>query len=517
MKRQWIWFLAGVMALVMTGLILVQAYWINNAMQVKEQQFRQIVYHTLNEVAREVERQEAVYHIMDEAMPMESDTVPWHFDALQYEKQSAPPRRQPAPYSSQNRGFRSPPLEIRDSFSWEVIVGESYMESGTSSVMQEGEIKTMVSSRITRKSVFLRNIMDRMTRELPPVEKRINLDVLNRMIASRLQDRGIDLEYEMAVKKPDNRVLYHTPAYSEETRSGVFQQALFPNDIPSIPAFVSLYFPGEKGFIYRSLGFMRITSIILILTTVLLFAITLLVIFRQKKLSEIRNDFVNNMTHELKTPISTISLAAQMLSDPGFQGPGKNIGQISGIIHEETRRLGLQVEKVLQTAIFDRGRVKLKKKKVDVHRLIETVIKNFELQIRNRQGDIILKDEAQYPEAHLDEVHTINVLSNLVDNALKYSKDRPVITIRTRNRGKGLEISVEDNGIGMTREHQRKIFDKFYRVPTGNIHNVKGFGLGLSYVKKIVEEHGASIRVESQQGKGSKFIIFIPESNQRHA
>lgn len=226
---------------------------------------------------------------------------------------------------------------------------------------------------------------------------------------------------------------------------------------------------------------------------------------------------MNNMTHELKTPISTISLAAQMLKDPGFQGPGKNIDQISDIIHEETRRLGLQVEKVLQTAIFDRGRVKLKKKKVDVHHLIETVIKNFELQIKNRQGEIILKDEAQSSEVHLDEVHTINVLSNLVDNALKYSKDRPVITIRTRNRVKGLEISVEDNGIGMSREHQRKIFDKFYRVPTGNIHNVKGFGLGLSYVKKIVEEHGASIRVESQPGKGSKFIIFIPESNHRHA
>ena len=527
MRRKWIWVLAVAMTAVMTGLILVQVYWIKNAMDVKEQQFRQIVHRVLSEVAGEVEKQEAIWHVMDEAMSGEEGTVAWYFSEMQEVKIRAfsgeeTPKTRNTEASGMLKSENEPDDlfgHIDDTMHIEMGEGEDIrvLNRQGEPVTRNKEMQMMISSRISRKSLFLKNLMDRMIQDVPPLENRINMEALNRLVAHRLSEKGIDIGYELAVKKRDTGMVYKTQGYQLLTRSAVFQQPLFPNDIPGAPAFLSLYFPGEKGFIYRSLGFMRYTSIFLILTTILIFSTTLFVIFRQKKLSEIRSDFVNNMTHELKTPISTISLASQMLVDPGVAGSGKNVEHISSIIQEETRRLGLHVEKVLQTAIFDRGKLHLKLKKTDIHRIIRTVIIQFDLQVKGRQGTMEFIPEATHTEVYVDEVHMTNVMSNLVDNAIKYSGEQPFIRIHTKNHENILEVSVEDHGTGMDREHMKKIFDKFYRIPTGNIHNVKGFGLGLSYVKKILDGHMARIKVESQPGKGSVFTIFIPLKNNSHA
>jgi two-component system phosphate regulon sensor histidine kinase PhoR len=242
------------------------------------------------------------------------------------------------------------------------------------------------------------------------------------------------------------------------------------------------------------------------------FSFTILYVFRQKKLTEIRNDFVNNMTHELKTPISTISLASQMLGDTSLPPDRKNISQISRIISEESRRLGYQVEKVLQMAVFDKGQVKLRRKETDLHELIRNVAENYALQVKSRDGNIETSLEAENYILEVDSVHITNVLTNLVDNAMKYCSREPVIRISTRNSKQFLEIAIRDNGIGIGKQDQKRIFEKFYRVPTGNIHTVKGFGLGLSYVKKIIEEHKGTIDVESQLYEGSTFYIRLPLS-----
>jgi len=232
--------------------------------------------------------------------------------------------------------------------------------------------------------------------------------------------------------------------------------------------------------------------------------------FKQKRLSQIKNDFVNNMTHELKTPISTISLASQMLKDDSIPMESKNIAYISGIIEDESKRLSYQVEKVLKTALLEQGHIKLKQKELDVHKIIDNVVKNFEIQVNSRNG-ILNKDlNAKNSILFVDEIHFTNIIFNLLDNAVKYSNGSVDITVSTKDGKNGFYLLVSDKGIGIKKQDQKKVFDQFYRVSTGNVHDVKGFGLGLSYVKKIVNAHNGEINLISEYKKGSTFEIFIP-------
>jgi signal transduction histidine kinase len=231
---------------------------------------------------------------------------------------------------------------------------------------------------------------------------------------------------------------------------------------------------------------------------------------KQKKLSEIKTDFINNMTHELKTPISTISLASQLLADPNIPIENKNIEHLSRLLLDESKRLSAHVEKVLHIAVFEKNSLRLRLKIINVHELIEQAINNFSIQLKNKNGKVYTHLEATTPLVEADEAHLTNIIINLLDNAIKYSDKDPVITITTMNNDHGIVVSVKDNGMGISKENLNKIFDQFYRVPTGNVHNVKGFGLGLSYVKKMVEAHHGKIWVESTIGEGSTFSIYLP-------
>lgn len=252
----------------------------------------------------------------------------------------------------------------------------------------------------------------------------------------------------------------------------------------------------------------------LIFTFVLLvtFIFTIYIIFRQKKLTEIKNDFINNMTHEFKTPISTISLAAQMLKDPAVGKSPAMFQHISGVINDETKRLRFQVEKVLQMSMFERQKATLKMKEVNANELIAGVVNTFTLKVEKYNGKITSSLDAENPDIFVDEMHFTNVIFNLLDNAVKYKKPEGelLLNIRTWNESGKLYISIQDNGIGIKKENLKKIFDKFYRVHTGNRHDVKGFGLGLAYVKKIITDHKGTIRAESELNVGTKFIIVLP-------
>jgi len=263
------------------------------------------------------------------------------------------------------------------------------------------------------------------------------------------------------------------------------------------------------------MGVMFGGSGVLILVVMACFYMAVTTILRQKKLSDIKNDFINNMTHEFKTPISTIALAAEMAQEnSASQETSPRLSRYLGIIREENKRLGTHVEKVLQMALLDKGEVKLKKTFVNITDLVTNALNSQSVQIENQSGEVDLEFEAENETVLGDEVHLSNVLNNLIDNAIKYSPEKLHLTIKTINVNNGVELSISDTGIGMNKEQLHRIFDTFYRVPTGNVHDVKGFGLGLSYVRTMVESHEGTVKVESKPGEGSTFTIWLPTTSE---
>jgi two-component system phosphate regulon sensor histidine kinase PhoR len=265
-----------------------------------------------------------------------------------------------------------------------------------------------------------------------------------------------------------------------------------------------------KGLVQGEIRIMIASAIFFTLIIIAAFYVTISALLRQKKLSEIKNDFINNMTHEFKTPLATISLAVDALRNEKVSTDREKSGYFTGIIKEENKRMNKQVETILQASLLDRQEQQLTLKPLHGNQLIEEAIENFHLQLEGKGGGYELQLDAKNDLIEADEVHFMNLITNLIDNAIKYSKDNLLIRITTHSNVRNLVIRIEDNGIGMTKETQRRIFEKFYRAHTGNLHNVKGFGLGLSYVKTIVDAHRGKIKVESTIGKGTVFTLEFP-------
>lgn len=348
--------------------------------------------------------------------------------------------------------------------------------------------------------------------ESKPVQDRLDIEKLKSNLNNEFCDNGVYLPFDVTIVNHNGDTVFTDISERRINKNAVYKRHLFPNDINPKAHFLGVYFPTKRSYIFQS---MKLVTPTLILASILILtiAIMIFILFKQKKLSEIKNDFINNMTHEFKTPISTISLASQMLKDTGVSKTPQSLGHISRVIHDETKRLGFQVEKVLQMAIFDRDRSRLKLKEYDINELIHSVITNFSLKVQNKNGDIEEKLEAEQSFLLVDELHFTNVIFNLLDNALKYCHREPQLEIKTWNEKQKLCVSVKDNGVGIKKENIKRVFEKFYRVPTGNLHNVKGFGLGLAYVKKIVDDHNGTIRVESEINTGTTFIICLPLNN----
>ncbi len=273
---------------------------------------------------------------------------------------------------------------------------------------------------------------------------------------------------------------------------------------------LKLIFPDKKQFILAEMGKMFITSVILILVVLVMFWRTILLLIREKKISEHTTDFLNNMTHEFKTPLTNIALAGKMIIKDSSGKQDDKIKHYSEIILEENEKLRLQIEQVLSMTALERGEIPLRKTELDFHELINNSLKYIKIQIENKQGNLKLNLNAEKFVVMGDKTHLTNTLCNFIDNAIKYSKEKPELIIQTSNIGQNLIVIITDKGIGIEKEYQRKVFDKFFRVPTGNLHDVKGFGLGLAYTKKIVELHKGTIELQSEKGKGTTFKITFP-------
>ena len=344
-----------------------------------------------------------------------------------------------------------------------------------------------------------------------PLKERINFKQLDQDLKAEMMNNGINIPYHFTVTTQDGREVYRCPDYTDEGEEYSYSQVLFRNDPQSKMGVVKVHFPDMNSYIFSSVRFM-IPSIIFTLVLLITFIFTIVVIFRQKRYTEIKNDFINNMTHELKTPIASISLAAQMLNDPSVSKSEQMQKHLGGVIDDESKRLRFLVEKVLQMSMFDRKKTVFKKKELDLNEIVENAAHSFALRVEHTGGKIYVDIEAIDSTLYVDEVHFQNVIFNLMDNAVKYRKpEEPLfITMKTWNDEHHLYLSINDTGLGMKKENLKKIFDKFYRVHTGNVHDVKGFGLGLAYVRKIVELHGGEIKVDSELGKGTTFTIKLP-------
>jgi len=346
------------------------------------------------------------------------------------------------------------------------------------------------------------------------ITERVDTMQLDSLIGIKLKEQGIKAEYVFGVynrfRKPEIMLPKAEEFNVNILTQGYKIQLFATNDLTSDINYLRVYFPHQRGYLIKSMWVMLATSAVLLIIIMVLFSYAINTIYRQKKLSNIKNDFINNMTHELKTPISTISLACEALHDPDMRKSDSAMNSYLGMIRDENKRLGVLVESVLRTSVFEQGEMKLQVQPVNIHNVIEQVISNIDIQIKKKKGDITTHLDASEPVVQGDLLHITNVVYNLIDNAIKYSETEPHIDIYTRDEMAGIAIAFKDNGIGISKENQRKVFDKLYRVPTGNIHNVRGFGLGLSYVHGIVTKHGGTVEVESELKKGSIFTIHLP-------
>ncbi len=513
MKKSTIWILGIIMGVSFLCLLYLQVSYIEEMVKMRKEQFDESVMRSLTKAARNLELDETYRFLqkdvertisMADTNHVFADSLGNRLDFIKFKSS----------YHSYDgvSMFRMRMAITSPSVTPKAVISKS--KGVNNSFSQSLQLQRDI---IKNKYVYQRNLLEEavytMMRTVSnkPLERRIDFGKLGGDLKSELLDNGIDLPFHFTVSTGYGREVYRCSDYEEAGEEHSYSRELFPEDPPAKMGVLKVHFPTMNDYIFSSVRFM-IPSLIFTVVLLITFIFTIVIIFRQKKLTEIKNDFINNMTHEFKTPISTISLAAQMLQDPSVGKSPQMFQHISGVINDETKRLRFQVEKVLQMSMFERQKVTMKMKDIDANELIAGVIKTFALKVEKHGGKIASFLEAQEPLIFVDEMHFTNVIFNLMDNAVKYKRpdEELQLNVRTWNEGSKLMISIQDNGIGIKREDLKKIFDKFYRVHTGNLHNVKGFGLGLAYVKKIVQDLKGSIRAESEVGVGTKFIIALP-------
>lgn len=448
MRKPLIWPLIGISTLALIGLIFVQLYWIDSAIKLRRARFQQNVNAALIGVTEKLEQMR-------------------RFDRF------------------------DPDERLRQ---WIQEMQEKFHRRGQQTPMQQ----------LMRSDPF------------SAFQEEGQSKLLDSLIRMELMDRGIRADYSFGVFDRYGKALQlsegaEADKLKEDEGKDVFMARLFPAE-PFMPTqYLRIYFPDQRVYLIRTMWIMLLSSAVLMLIIILAFCYTIYTIFRQKKLSEIKNDLIGNMTHEFKTPISTISLACEALQDPDIGQSSKRKDYVR-MIRDENKRLGVLVENVLRSAVLDRGELKMKWESLDLHRVIEDAVHNIRMQVEKQGGSLERDLGAERTQLKGDRIHLVNVIYNLLDNALKYSSGAPEISIRTRDGSGEVILEVADSGIGIRKEEQEKIFDRLYRVPTGNVHNVKGTGLGLSYVQVIVEKHGGRVRVQSEPGKGTRFRIMLPLS-----
>jgi len=518
-----------------TGLILIQTYWIRDAIQVKESHFRQSVNQA---VARAVWRLERLAMVSAKEKQMQgSGSTRQVFDttgkAVYYDTVPLPSYLgQPAdsvvplPKGLPSLGWMADTLltglnsggeslaSLRDDLKQMQMRTNPDFRTALDSVLESiGRISSEIEVFNNTKTQLEEEIMHLTEGNPEKIKSRFTDSALiGDLLAEELGNEGLKLSFNFGLYFPfsGTHLFSNTKEIEESLKHSGFVYSLFPSLRLSKPIYLVVVFPGDTQYLFAKQGYVMTASFVLILILILSFFYITGSIYRQKKIGEMKNDFINNMTHEFKTPVSTISLACEALRDKDIVKSDEVYENYLQIIDNENRRLGKMAERILQTAVIDKGHLYLYFEPVDMHELILHVLSKYQPLVDQQNGSIHTKFLAADPVITGDRTHLHNMISNLVDNGIKYSREIPEIKILTHDKGDQLFISVQDSGIGISKTNQKRIFDKLFRVSTGNLHNVKGFGLGLSYVKYILDRHSGTIRVESELQKGSTFRITLP-------
>ncbi|MEO1049090.1 MAG: HAMP domain-containing sensor histidine kinase [Bacteroidota bacterium] len=537
MKKRAIWIIISLMTIALVGLTSFQLYWINNAINLSKERFVKDVQESLNLVVDRLEKQEvkeftakSVTRVKALGQKLDSIWVDEGGDVkFQYKTRGEVPKTETNVYYSysDNPGDS---LKIR-SKSTSIFVASDTLKASegkynltvdtSANIQLKGgfyivdsldDQNATLELKVARKSEVVNIVLESLLHQNNIFNRKIEPEKIEKLLQTEFNDRGIDTQFQFAILDLESDTLtFISEEHQEEAlKNSELRASLFPNDILENANYLLVNFPNEGQFLFKQIWLTLATSILFLLIIIFCFTYAIKTIFRQKKLSEIKNDFINNMTHELKTPIATVALASEALGEQEIRSTESTFLRYLNVIRDENKRLGLQVEKVLQMSTLEKKDLKLKLEKIDLHELINQVLANINIQVEKRGGRIATDLSAAISTIHVDSHHISNVINNLLDNANKYSPEEPVIDLKTKNTKDGVLIMVKDSGIGMSKESIKRIFDKFYRVPTGNIHDVKGFGLGLSYVRSVVDLHGGSIDVRSELGKGSTFQVFLP-------
>ncbi len=512
MKKSTIWAIATIMGFSFLALLFLQFSYVEEMVKMKKEQFDESVNRSLYQVSRNMEMNETLRYLEKDvnaterrAYTQDSVMVDGLDGTIKHSHQFAVAADDGTVYSSfQLKTFEMKPASIPKAI---IMRKDKNTLADATKSMQE-----IVRNRYVYQKALLDEVVYNIlyTASDKPLKERVNFRMLDQDIRTELINNGINIPYHLTVSTTDGREVYRCPDYTDEGKEYTYEKVLFRYDPQSKRGVVRIHFPEMNSYIFSSVRFM-IPSIIFTIVLLITFIFTIVVIFRQKRYTEIKNDFINNMTHELKTPIASISLAVQMMNDDTVTKSEQMTKHLGGVIADETKRLRFLVEKVLQMSMFDKKSIIFKKKELDLNEMVEQIAQTFTLRVEHTGGKIYTQIEAVDSAIYVDEVHFQNAITNLMDNAVKYRKqDEPLdIYIHTWNDADKLYLSIRDTGQGIKKENLRKIFDKFYRVHTGNKHDVKGFGLGLAYVKKVVDLHQGEIKAESEVGKGTKFTISL--------
>ncbi|HCI58842.1 MAG: HAMP domain-containing histidine kinase [Bacteroidetes bacterium] len=556
MNKNKIIILSACMAIALIGIIAMQVNWILHDYHLKEQQFNQRVNDALTAVAIKLEKKEAFNIFSNSFVTINNDSIFSLFrerKMLDQEWQGldsttensivnrlapetsirpTPPMEPPLPpdfYNQDDYNNDFIKMEIKYSGGRKITIRHNRQEitlddsskSNTHNAVKFLSLKAdilekqraKIEAKINSWNKVMQNLAFEFISDEKTIEDRIKPFQLDSILKTELSNRGITTPYQFGViNVGENKIMStNSPENKNALLKSRYKTDLFPNDLLAKPILLSLHFPQSLSYVLSTMWVMLISSSLFILVMLFGFSFTIYTIFRQKKLSDIKNDFINNMTHEFKTPIATISLATDAVNSPAVSKNTESVHRYMNIIKEENQRMHKHVENILQLALFDRKHINLNLVEFDIHEMIQKAIEQIKLQVEVKGGKIETNlNAAQY---HLlgDYDFIFNSIINLLDNAIKYTPANPIISIATENIQNNIRLLISDNGIGMSREVQKNIFEKFYRAGTGNIHDVKGYGIGLSIVKAIAHAHNGEIKVlKSIKGVGTTMELLLP-------